>query len=44
MCVFNYSLAMNYTCSLVPVGDAIDAGDDLITVNVGARACTEIKQ
>lgn len=35
---------MNYTYAFVPVGDAIDAGDDLITVNVGARACTEIKQ
>lgn len=34
---------MNYTCSLVPVDDAIDAGDDPITVNVGARACTELK-
>jgi len=28
--------------SLVPLSDTIDAADDLITVNVTARACTEI--
>jgi len=34
--------ALGYPSTTVPPGDTIDAGDDRVTINVTARACTEI--